>query len=180
MNYIMADINNEFVYLTIPYEYLCTYQRLLNYMADFGEDALKNCDTTCKGSNKNVIKCWNMFQADIAAKAQGKDKLADVLIKYIDAQLTNIYRVDENEAIISGVIYPVDERGYVYGDFTCMNGIEFFVPTVDGEDGGTCDGEPIKAWNLYVRFYGVKSEERDFDFITDENKDLIIESNYII
>lgn len=174
----MAEQSDGVVYLSIPYDYLCTYQRLINYMADFGEDALKNCDTTCKGSNKNVIKCWNMFQAALAAKASGRTKLANTLVSYIDGQLDIIYKSAGSDSVIPGSLYPVNDEGYVRGDVTCVNGIEFFIPTEDGEDGKTCDGQPVKAWNLYVMYYGNQSQNRDFDLITDENKDLIVTSDY--
>lgn len=174
----MAETTNKgFVYLTIPYDYLCIYERLLTYMADVGEDALKNCDTTCKGVNKNIIKCWNIFQSALAAKASGKDKLAEVLIKYVDAELDNIYKGTDKKFEYKESVEDVDENGYVHGQFVCLNGFDFFIPTVDGENGATCDGKPVKAWNLYLYYWGSKSETKEFDLITDTNKDLIVHSD---
>lgn len=80
------------IYLVIPVKYRCTYNRLLTALSDFGIDALKDCDSVCKGSKGQVIKCWNMFQAAMAAYNLGNEREADVLIKYIDAQLNIIYK----------------------------------------------------------------------------------------
>lgn len=92
----MANDNNNDatgrIYLVIPEKYRCTYNRLLTALSDFGIDALKDCDSVCKGSKGQVIKCWNMFQAAMAAYNLGNEREADVLIKYIDAQLNIIYK----------------------------------------------------------------------------------------
>ena len=84
-------VEKEYIYLIVPTEYINIYNRLLRLMADFGEDMLKDCKATCKDRNSNVIDCFNMFTAAIAAKEIGKIKLADTLIKYIDAKITQIY-----------------------------------------------------------------------------------------
>lgn len=92
----MANDNNNDatgrIYLVVPVKYRCTYNRLLTALSDFGIDALKDCDSVCKGSKGQVIKCWNMFQAAMAAYELGNEREADVLIKYIDAQLNIIYK----------------------------------------------------------------------------------------
>ena len=48
-------IKDGYIYLEIPEAWLCTYHKLLYYLADFGEDALKNCETSCSGKNKNIL-----------------------------------------------------------------------------------------------------------------------------
>ena len=101
--------DDKAVYLEIPYDYLCIYQQLLTYLADFGEDALRDCDSTCKGANKGIIQCWNMFQAAIASKALGRDKEASVLIKYIEAQLQLIYKGTDLDIYSAGELFPIDE-----------------------------------------------------------------------
>lgn len=92
----MANDNNNDatgrIYLVVPVKYRCTYNRLLTALSDFGIDALKDCDSVCKGSKGQVIKCWNMFQAAMAAYSLGNEREADVLVKYIDAQLNIIYK----------------------------------------------------------------------------------------
>ena len=79
----MANDNNNDatgrIYLVVPVKYRCTYNRLLTALSDFGIDALKDCDSVCKGNKGQVIKCWNMFQAAIAAYNLGNEREADVL-----------------------------------------------------------------------------------------------------
>lgn len=81
----------EYIYISVPVEYIGTYNRLLGLMADFGEDMLKDCKASCTDRNSNVIDCFNMFGAAVAAKQIGKTKLANTIIKYIDAKITQIY-----------------------------------------------------------------------------------------
>ena len=75
------EITPEYVYLTIPREYVCTYHKLLIYLSDFGKALLDDCSSSCKGDNKTVIDCWNMFQSALACKALGKDKEAELLCR---------------------------------------------------------------------------------------------------
>lgn len=79
--------NNPFIYLTVPYRYNCVYQKLLRKLADLGIDILNDCGATCRGINRNIINCWNMFQAACGAYALGEEKKADLLINYINVQL---------------------------------------------------------------------------------------------
>lgn len=79
--------NNPFIYLTVPYRYNCVYQKLLRKLADLGIDILNDCGATCRGINRNIINCWNMFQAACGAYALGERKKADLLINYINIQL---------------------------------------------------------------------------------------------
>ena len=85
------EINPDFVYMTIPKEYMCTYIRLLNMVSDIGKNIIDDCNSTCKGDGKNIINCWNMFQSAIACYNIGKAKEADFLINYIEKQIYNLY-----------------------------------------------------------------------------------------
>ena len=94
--------NPDYVYMIIPADYACVYARLLVMLSDLGYEMLQDCAAGCKGSNKNIISCWNMFQAACAAHSLNKTKEADTLIKYIKAQISNIYKgsgVSENLGI---------------------------------------------------------------------------------
>ena len=135
-------LKSGYVYLEIPEDWLCIYHKLLHYLADFGEDALKNCDTSCTGKNKNILKCWGMFQSALAAKSIGDDKLANTLIKYVDAQLDLIYNNSNEEIFKSAFILPIDENGYVKGLNSCGNSISFYLH-------GPLD-EPIVEENITI------------------------------
>lgn len=89
----MAKNSNteEYIYLTIPIQYTSTYKKIMIVLSEYGEDMLKDCKATCKDRNSNIIDCFNMFNSALAAYQLGKVKLADTIIKYIDAKLIQIY-----------------------------------------------------------------------------------------
>ena len=80
----LNEINPEVVYMIIPAEWACVYQKLLVAVADFGEQMLYDCQASCKEHNKTIINCWHMFASAVAAYQLGKTKLAETLIKYIN------------------------------------------------------------------------------------------------
>lgn len=83
----MAETTN-FIYLTIPTEYVVVYRKLMQCLLDAGINILKQCDCNCKNNKTRIIfDCWCAFQSAIAAKKLGQDKTAEVILKYIIAQL---------------------------------------------------------------------------------------------
>ncbi len=88
----LVETNPDFVYMVIPAKYICTYHKLLVMLADVGIEMLNDCTANCKGNNKNIITCWNMFQTACAAYQINKTKEADTIIKYINAQIKLIYK----------------------------------------------------------------------------------------
>lgn len=75
--------DGTYKYLVIPEKYGCVYNKLLIKMSDFGVALLKDCGATCRGHNKQIMNCWNMFQAACCAHELGEIKKADLLIEYI-------------------------------------------------------------------------------------------------
>lgn len=150
--------NPDYVYMIIPADYACVYARLLVMLSDLGYEMLQDCAAGCKGSNKNIISCWNMFQAACAAHSLNKTKEADTLIKYIKAQISNIYkgsRVSEN---LGSVTMPIDENGELYAMVTCGS-----VPTfeVDVETGLL--KEVTKRGEVYTETYGLTKDDVQSD-----------------
>ena len=86
----LIEIQAEYVYLTIPAKWVCVYHKLLMYMADYGKTIIDDCSAICKNSNKNILSCWNLFQSALACHTLGKNKEADLFIKYIEKQLAKI------------------------------------------------------------------------------------------
>lgn len=76
-----------YIYLDVPSKYNCVYKKLLIKLSDLGVDMIKDCTSTCKGINRQVINCWNMFQSACAAYTLGYWKQADLLINYINNSL---------------------------------------------------------------------------------------------
>ena len=165
--------NEKVIYLEIPAEYVCTYNKLVTYLSDYGMDLLNECDSACKQHNKNLIKCWNMFQAAIAAKSVGKDKEANVLITYINAQLEDIYKSDGEDIVYVDKILPINEEGKVYGTVTCKRIIDFYLHIDEST-------EQFKKGCLYVKALFAVSETISFENITDVNPYLQYRENNII
>ena len=110
------EVIPEYIYLTIPAEYVCVYHRIMAMLADYGEDMLKDCKASCTDRNSNVIECFNMFNAAVAARKLGKDKLAETLIKYIKAKINQIYQGHDNS---TSFVFPIDETGHLKAFVSC-------------------------------------------------------------
>lgn len=92
-----------YTYLDVPSKYNCVYKKLLIKLSDLGVDMIKDCTSTCKGINRQVINCWNMFQSACAAYTLGYWKQADLLINYINSSLQfgcDEYTTDEKPVFI--------------------------------------------------------------------------------
>lgn len=150
--------NPDYVYMIIPADYACVYARLLVMLSDLGYEMLQDCAAGCKGSNKNIISCWNMFQAACAAHSLNKTKEADILIKYIKAQISNIYKGSGVSENLGSVTMPIDENGELYAMVTCGS-----VPTfeVDVETGLL--KEVTKRGEVYTETYGLTKDDVRFD-----------------
>ena len=126
----LIQVEPEYVYVTIPAEYICVYHRILAMLADYGEDMLKDCEASCTDRNSNVIECFNMFNAAVAARKLGKDKLAETLIKYIKAKINQMYRGVDNS---TSFVFPVDENGQLKAFVSCNERPMFYINPEDGE-----------------------------------------------
>lgn len=154
----MTKIEPEYIYVTVPAEYICVYHRILAMLADYGEDMLKDCKASCTNRNSNVIECFNMFNAAVAARKLGKDKLAETLIKYIKAKINQMYRGADNS---TSFVFPVDENGQLKAFVSCNERPMFYINPKDME--------------LYEHKFGNGFEEHfglgEEDNANDENLD---------
>lgn len=140
--------NFEYIYVTIPAKYVCTYYRILSMMTDFGVDMLNDCKASCTNRNTKVIECFNMFNAAVAAHRLEKDKLAETLVKYVNAKINQIYKIKGAEH----VKFPIDENGtrvaYVTCDKECK--IELFdAIQPDPEPSPSKPGDPLISFIDY-------------------------------
>ncbi len=125
----LKTIEPEYIYVTIPAEYICVYHRILVMMADCGEEMLKDCKANCTDKNSGVIECFNMFNSAVAARKLGKTKLAEVLIKYIKAKINSIYKGKDNS---TSFVFPVDETGRLKAFVSCGERPIFEINPDDG------------------------------------------------
>ena len=100
----MSEVN--YVYLTIPQDYICIYHKLLILMSNIGREIINDCSATCKGNNKIIIDCWNTFQSAIACKALKKDKEA------AETTLDNKYSVMAQQFASYGVMINQMESSF--------------------------------------------------------------------
>ena len=126
----IKQIEPEYVYVTIPAEYICVYHRILAMMADYGEDMLKDCKASCTDRNSGVIECFNMFNSAVAARKLGKDKLAALIIKYIKVKINQIYKDKDNS---TSFVFPVDENGQIEAFVSCGELPKFEINADDGD-----------------------------------------------
>lgn len=156
------EIDVEYVYLTIPKDYVCVYHKLLNYLADFGEQAIKDCEATCKAPNMYVIQCWNMFQSALACHTLGQDDKANLFINYINAQLDNIYKGTNKEIYCGGGVLPITDDGKLFARVSCeQNEVKFYV---DGETG-----------MLYQKYLKDKELDKVYEISEVDDSDQLVE-----
>ena len=118
------EITPEYIYTTIPAEYVCVYHRILTMLADYGEDMLKDCKASCTDRNSNVIECFNMFNAAVAARKLGQEKKATLIINYIKAKINQIYKNVDNS---TSFVFPIDENGILKAFVSCNDRPQFWV-----------------------------------------------------
>ena len=157
----LIQVEPEYVYITIPAEYICVYHRILAMLADYGEDMLKDCKASCTDRNSNVIDCFNMFNAAVAARKLGKDKLAETLIKYIKAKINQMYRGVDNS---TGFVFPVDENGQLKAFVSCTERPMFYINPEDGEL------YEHKFGNGFEEHFGLGNEDNDISEEIERDK----------
>ena len=157
----LIQVEPEYVYVTIPAEYICIYHRILAMLADYGEDMLKDCKASCTDRNSNVIDCFNMFNAAVAARKLGKDKLAETLIKYIKAKINQMYRGVDNS---TGFVFPVDENGQLKAFVSCNERPMFYINPEDGEL------YEHKFGNGFEEHFGLGDEDNDISEEIERDK----------
>ena len=123
------EINPEYIYMTIPADYVCTYHKILILLSEYGVDMLNDCQAGCSNQNKSIINCFNMFNAAVAARKLGQDKTAETIMKYVNGQLNIIHKYND---IDTKIVFPVDENGYLKAIVSCGENPTF---TIDPETG---------------------------------------------
>ena len=118
------EVIPEYIYLTIPAEYVCVYHRIMAMLADYGEEMLKDCKAACTDRNSGVIECYNMFNAACAARLLGQDKKAQLIINYIKAKINQIYKGKDNS---TSYVFPIDENGKLKAFVSCNDRPRFWI-----------------------------------------------------
>lgn len=154
----LEEIHPEYVYLTIPADWVCIYHKLLTYMSDFGKTIVDDCTAICKGNGKNIISCWNLFQSAIACRTLGKEKEAEFFINYITKQLELIYKGSDKQVYHNTVPLAVTDDGKLKAIVSCNNDTHFYV-----------DAETGKLYQEWV-------DNRDANIYSVDDPNLIVEN----
>lgn len=125
----LVEVTPEYVYVTIPAEYICVYHRILAMLADYGEEMLKDCKASCTDKNAGVIECFNMFNAAVAARKLRNNTLANVLITYVKEKINMIYKGHDNS---TSFVFPIDENGQLKAFVSCGERPRFWINENDG------------------------------------------------
>ena len=155
----LVEIKPELLYLTIPSDYVCTYHKLLVYLADFGKKLLDDCSATCKGNNKTVIDCWNLFQSALACRTLGQDRQASLFIDYINKQLDSIYKGEDRKVFNGTNYYVITPDGKLKVLCSCQGDATFYTDVETGQ--------------MYQDFLDNKNNNEVFII---EDNDLIVEN----
>ena len=118
------EVTPEYIYTTVPAEYVCVYHRILAMLADYGEEMLKDCKASCTDRNSGVIECYNMFNAAVAARHLGQEKKATLIINYIKAKINQIYKGKDNS---TSFVFPIDENGKIKAFVSCNDRPRFWI-----------------------------------------------------
>ena len=135
----------EYVYITIPKDYVCIYTKILIMFVDFGLDLLNDCKASCNDRNRKIIDCYNMFNAAIAARQLNETKQAEVLIKYVEKQINLMYN---NNPPCPDLVYKVTEDGKLLARVDCGNKPTFIVDVDNGILTSETIGEPTSEYGL--------------------------------
>lgn len=152
---VPADV--EYVYLTIPADYVCVYHKLVTLMSEFGKEIIDDCTYACKNKGKNIVSCWNLFQAAVASYNIGEIKQADFYIKYIEGQLKLIIKND-NISFPTTIPVKITPDGKLKAIVSCCSDQKFYVDVETGKllkkpsSNCGCDCEDYKILNNDLAF----------------------------
>lgn len=108
---IVYNTTNDFLYLKIPDEYSCIYDKLINDLSSIGLKGLTDCKELSSPCSKvrSIIDSWNMFQIACAAYEVGEVDKADIIINFINKKM--IYCCPVIVRKYSKIIYYGDSYG---------------------------------------------------------------------
>lgn len=159
------EIVPERVYMTIPVDYICTYHKIIMYIADFGKDIINDCKATCNTKGRTINSCWNLFQSAVANYNIGNKKEAQFFIDYIEKQLDLMYQGVSNRSYPKSMPIKITPDGHLQAILTCNNGTHFVV-----------DSETGRLYQEYLETNNSIPDENEYEI---ESNNLIYQINEI-
>lgn len=158
----MNNENKKRVYLEIPIDYICVYNKLKYLIYNYGIDLINDCSSSCKPKNQEIVSCWNLFQ--LAITNYNNDNITDAnnIINNIKDKINKLYKT------ISNIDYNGIDEYYINEEGTSKTKI-------------ICNNNSYELPNLKIEYEFVLNSE---SYIEDEGrgKDVIVDitSNKII
>lgn len=122
--------DKDFYILKVPIKWNDIYQKMLELMANFGIDIIKECNAVCSDRGKSLIQCWMTFSVACSAFELNNLKEAKILIIILIDCLNKKY----------GTNFDSDK----YSDFSDYEGdeeiYEFDINVFKEVDNGVDDG----------------------------------------
>lgn len=160
----LIPIQPEYLYLTIPAEWVCIYHKLLVLMADFGKNLMNDCNCSHNHKLNNIMICWNIFQSAIACKELNRDKEAELFINYINKQLSYIYSGTNYEIYNGGHYYKISDDGKLKALCSCADkDIKFYVDVDTGK--------------LYEEY--LNADKNNSNFLIQDDDLIVVNNNKI-
>lgn len=125
----MNDEIKKHVYLSIPINYICVYNKLKYLVYNYGIDIIKDCASSCKPKNKTIVECWNLFQLAIINYHNNKIDEANNIINNIKNKIDKLYKTLSNIDYNGESDYYIDENGNNKTHIIC-NGYSYELPNL--------------------------------------------------
>ena len=125
----MNDEIKKHVYLSIPINYICVYNKLKYLVYNYGIDIIKDCASSFKPKNKTIVECWNLFQLAIVNYHNNKIDEANNIINNIKNKIDKLYKTLSNIDYNGESDYYIDENGSNKTHIIC-NGYSYELPNL--------------------------------------------------
>lgn len=125
---IVYNTTDDFLYLKIPNEYSCVYDKLINDLSSLGLKGLVDCKKLSLPDNKikNLFDSWNMFQIACAAYEVGEVDKADIVLNFINKKMKYCCPVIVRK--YSKIVYYGDNYGEpTVEEILAGESVDFFV-----------------------------------------------------
>lgn len=159
----MNNENKKRVYLEIPINYICVYNKLKYLIYNYGIDLINDCSSSCKPKNQEIVNCWNLFQLAVINYNNNNITDANNIINNIKDKINKLYKTISNIDYNGIDEYYINEEGTSKTKIICNNNNTYELP------------------NLKIEYEFVLNSE---SYIEDEGKgkDVVIDitSNKII
>jgi len=116
----MAILNSSYTF-NVPYQLKPIYTALLNKLAVLGVDMLKDCNSSCSGTGKDILKCWNLFQIICGNINAGNKKEYQTLLKILLYECNCLQDFRKDVDYYTNLDFSEDNKDYVNFDYVYIH-----------------------------------------------------------